>query len=254
MSALAHQAPEGNASLAALVSKAAQKLAAASSSAEILEARDAATLVYDLSKREARFRMAKNAHDDLIAAAHRAQADALLIESEAKRRLADEYDAAQERGEVAKAGNPSHANFSRPEKLASVVDLGLTPRQVHEARQIRDAEEASPGVVKQTLDRALVDRREPTRAELQRSVVAAAMQGLRNKGRSKKPRNPNYKPDPYFSQVAQFSSLCEHIAENDGDVAKLVAYDDIPSTAKRLRVNAAKALQTLLKFQEISNA
>ncbi|MEY9532152.1 hypothetical protein [Sinorhizobium fredii] len=36
-----------------------------------------------------------------IAAAHRAQADALEIESTAKRRLADAYDAAQERGEVA---------------------------------------------------------------------------------------------------------------------------------------------------------
>ncbi len=32
--------------------------------------------------------------------AHRAQADALEIEAMAKRRLADEYDAAQERGEV----------------------------------------------------------------------------------------------------------------------------------------------------------
>ncbi len=35
------------------------------------------------------------------AAAYRAQADALDIEAQAKRRLADEYDAAQARGEVA---------------------------------------------------------------------------------------------------------------------------------------------------------
>ena len=41
----------------------------------------------------------------LIAAAHRAQADALEIEAQAKRRLADEYDAAQERGAVA-LGSP----------------------------------------------------------------------------------------------------------------------------------------------------
>jgi hypothetical protein len=39
-----------------------------------------------------------------VKGAKRAQADALLIESEAKRRLADEYDAAQERGEIAKQG------------------------------------------------------------------------------------------------------------------------------------------------------
>lgn len=35
----------------------------------------------------------------VLAAAHRAQADVLEIESIAKRRLADEYDAAQDRGE-----------------------------------------------------------------------------------------------------------------------------------------------------------
>jgi hypothetical protein len=44
-------------------------------------------------------------HDTLIAATHRAQADALEIEAKAKRRLADEYDAAQERGEVANSGD-----------------------------------------------------------------------------------------------------------------------------------------------------
>jgi hypothetical protein len=49
-----------------------------------------------------------------FAAAHRTQADALEIEAGAKRRLADEYDAAQERGEIANAGNP---NFSEREKL-----------------------------------------------------------------------------------------------------------------------------------------
>ncbi len=37
----------------------------------------------------ARLAKAKDAHDTLIAAALRAQADALAIESEAKRRLAD---------------------------------------------------------------------------------------------------------------------------------------------------------------------
>ena len=38
------------------------------------------------------------AHDDVLGAVYRAQADALMIEARAKMRLADEYDAAQERG------------------------------------------------------------------------------------------------------------------------------------------------------------
>jgi hypothetical protein len=55
---------------------------------------------------------------------------------EAKRRLADEYDAAQERGEVASQGKPSGA-----EGLATTADIGLTHKDIHEARVIRDAEE-----------------------------------------------------------------------------------------------------------------
>jgi hypothetical protein len=48
------------------------------------------------------------------AAAHRAQADALEIEAGAKRRLADKYDAARERGEILSNGERS---FSSPEKV-----------------------------------------------------------------------------------------------------------------------------------------
>lgn len=40
----------------------------------------------------------------IIAAVHRPQVDALDIEALAKRRLADEYDAAEERGDVAGRG------------------------------------------------------------------------------------------------------------------------------------------------------
>lgn len=63
----------------------------------------------------------------------------------ANRRIADEYDAAQERGEVAVQGKPSAT-----EGLATAADVGLTYKDVHEARQIRDAEEADPGIVRHT--------------------------------------------------------------------------------------------------------
>ncbi len=91
-------------SLPGLVDRAAMMLAGAKTAAEVLEAREAAGIAYDAAKRTARLSRAKAAHDDLLAAAHRAQADALVIEAAAKRRLADEYDAAQERGEVRKDG------------------------------------------------------------------------------------------------------------------------------------------------------
>lgn len=242
-------APSRAASLPALVSRAAQALADAKGSAELLEARDMASVVYDAAKKAARMHQAKGAHDALIAAAHRAQADALLIESEAKRRLADEYDAAQERGEVAKAGNP---NSSSREELPGVSDIGLTHKQVHEARQIRDAEVSQPGIVKQTLDRAIADRREPTRAELQRSVLAAVRYAQKQPRIDR--RNPIHEPDPFHDKVVRFSSLCEQLSLCEDDVVRMAGYDQLASTRNRLHRNAAAALEVLQRFSEARHA
>jgi hypothetical protein len=84
---------------------------------------------------------------------HRAQADALEIEARAKRRLADEYDAAQERGEVAKLGTNQHQEgVPGGNTLPTAADIGLSAKDIHDAREIRDAEEAEPGIVRATLD------------------------------------------------------------------------------------------------------
>ena len=104
----------GVSDLPGLIDRAASMLAGAKSAAEVLEAREYAGLAYDAAKRASRLSRAKSAHDDLIAAAHRAQADALEIEAAAKRRLADEYDAAQARGEVAGLGTNQHSQQHSP--------------------------------------------------------------------------------------------------------------------------------------------
>jgi len=60
-------------------------------------------------------------------------------------RLADEYDAAQERGEI--KGNGGARNFTVPNEnseLPNAADIGLSRKTVFEARQIRDAEKADP--------------------------------------------------------------------------------------------------------------
>jgi len=177
--------------LPALVSRAASQLASAASAAEVLDARDMASVAYDASKKAARLLRAKGAHDELIAKAHRAQADALEIEAAAKRRLADEYDAAQDRGEVRRAGNSS-----TPEELASVTDIGLTHKDIHEARMIRDAEVAEPGIARRALDARLAQGLEPTKAALREAVVEAARQGVRGGGGGAQThaRNPLYEP------------------------------------------------------------
>jgi hypothetical protein len=66
-----------------------------------------------------------------------------------KRRLADEYDAAQERGEVATGSVRTDivpvGNDVRP---ATAAEIGLSRKEVHKARQIRDAERRDPGIVR----------------------------------------------------------------------------------------------------------
>jgi hypothetical protein len=81
----------------------------------------------------------------------------------AKRRLADEYDAAQERGEIRTRSDNQHAS-SKPEEAAGVTDIGLTHKDIHEARIIRDAEVNEPGVVRRALDEKLALGEEQTKA------------------------------------------------------------------------------------------
>ena len=198
--------------LRALVDRAASILANARSSAEILDAREMAGLAYDVAKRTARIQRAKDAHDVLIGAAHRAQANALEIEAQAKHRLADEYDAAQERGEVQRRGGQVPRDVADA-NIPSASDLGLRRDEIHDARLIRDAETNDPGIVRRTLDDRLARGEEPTRAALRKMVVDAAMRGLRPQ-RSASRRNPLYEPNPAFDAVAAIDSCCERIAEH----------------------------------------
>ncbi|MGR3732197.1 hypothetical protein [Limimaricola soesokkakensis] len=177
--------------LPGLIERASTMLASAKTAAEVLEAREMAGLAYDVAKRAARLHNAKTAHDDLVAAAHRAQADALEIEAAAKRRLADEYDAAQARGEVKRNGGDRSS--VEDHNTASTADLGLRRDQIHEARLIRDAEANDPGLVRRTLDDRLERGEEPTRAALRKMVTDAAERGLRPQ-RSAGRRNPLHVP------------------------------------------------------------
>lgn len=156
-------------SLPSLVREAATRLAAAQTSAEVLDARLMATAAYDAAKSAARIASAKKAHDEILIAVYRAQADALDIESAAKRRLADEYDAAQDRGEAA-TGRPKTIPDG---KTFTAADVGISHKEIHEARQLRDAERDNPGITRRVIDKIVERGEEPTRAAVRREVVAA---------------------------------------------------------------------------------
>jgi len=55
---------------------------------------------------------------------------------------------------------------------ATTEQLGLTRQQVHEARQIRDAERAQPGIVHRTLNDRVQCGEEPTKAALRLQLLA----------------------------------------------------------------------------------
>jgi hypothetical protein len=97
--------------------------------AEVLEVREIASVTYDPAKRTARLARAEEAHDDLVQAAYRCRRMPSRSRA-AKRRLADEYDAAQARGEVARRGYTGHQHDD-PDRnvIPSAAELGLARKR-----------------------------------------------------------------------------------------------------------------------------
>lgn len=157
--------------LPALIDRASAALTHARTAAEVLDAKDQATMVYDTAKAAARFARAKNAHGEVLAACHKMQGDALMIEMRAQCRLADEYDAAQARGEVAS----SHDGRRRSEATAkpTAAHVGINKWSVLAARKVRDAERRIPGMVRKVVEEKLKAGEEPRRADVKRAVSAS---------------------------------------------------------------------------------
>lgn len=229
--------------LPSLIDRAASMLSGAKTAAEVLEAREAAGLAYDTAKRAARLSRAKSAHDDLLAAAHRAQADALEIEAAAKRRLADEYDAAQARGEIARLGtNQSDLGVSdgntRP---STAADIGLSRKSIHDARLIRDAEAADPGLVRRTLDERLERGEEPTRSAVRRAAEDRLQRSLdrlqriqESVCRLEENRPPPLTPEQKARQIAVFGTQ-EDRAIHERLVEIVERIDEQPCPAEAVR-------------------
>ena len=56
------------------------------------------------------------------------------IESLAKRRLADEYDDAQDRGEIGQSGARTDLVADGNEVVPTATDVGLSRKDIHDAR------------------------------------------------------------------------------------------------------------------------
>jgi hypothetical protein len=92
-----------------------------------------------------------------------------MIEARTKMRLAEEYDAAQSRGEIRTRAD----NQLIPEqnKLSpSEIDPSL-PKLAFEGRQLLKAEAADPGIVQRTIEERLDAGQEPTKAALREARI-----------------------------------------------------------------------------------
>lgn len=227
-----------NTSLPSLVSRAAEVLASATSSAEVLEAKDLASAAYSAAKSAGRMKAVKDAHDDLLVKVYRAQADALIIESQAKSRLADEYDAAQERGEVAVAGSNQHS-----EVVTNVYDLGLNREDIKRAREVRDAVKAKPDILEKTTDELIEQGLEPTKARIRDAVLDAI---------NKSPQKVKKKDrDPDHDDFLEFLDCCEKIVEADVDF--IASYKKLKHSYAEVKEILPKAISTLQSLKELMN-
>ena len=68
-------------------------------------------------------------------------------------------------------GNNQFGNVADKRNLVTAADLGVRRDEIHEARKLRDAEEAQPGIIERTLQNMVERGEEPTRAALKREII-----------------------------------------------------------------------------------
>ncbi|MER9901635.1 SAM-dependent methyltransferase [Mesorhizobium sp. M0130] len=137
---------------------------------DVTTARVLAGGAYEHAKAAAQFASRYAAVEELagplIKKARMLQGEALLIEAQAKIRLAAEWTVAQESGTGLK-GRPKSVPDA---EHFSVADTGLTRKEMHEARKLASAEQREPGIVERAIEARLSAGLEPSRANLRAAI------------------------------------------------------------------------------------
>lgn len=172
--------------------------------------------IYKHAKSAAHVAKKLRAAEGLIQKAYRLQADALLIECQAKIRLADEYDAAQERGEASKGGRPKKTVSDENGFTSS--EAGLTRKEIHEARKLRDAEKAEPGIAERAIEARLQQGLEPTKT---------VIRGIGTRSASKEERGDDFYRTPREAVLTllaleRFAEVIREDACGDGAISKVL--------------------------------
>ena len=235
--------------LPSLVSRAADQLAEAKTSAEVLEAKTMAGVAYDAAKSAGRIARMKEAHDDLMQKIYRSQARCVIIEGEAQARLADEYDAAQERGEVAKRGWESGVD---KHNITTAADLGLRRDQIHEARKVRNLLRENPTAIEDKVKELDERGLEPTKAAI-REQLLYALENLKAFKSENKPEKKHVVSEGY-NDLASFSGLCRDLGSWDVETTAKYKNDEMQGVVDRLQGKVDAAILNLKKYKEIYDA
>ncbi|TCN30315.1 SAM-dependent methyltransferase [Sinorhizobium americanum] len=138
---------------------------------DVIAARMLASAAYDQAKLAAQYGERFKAAEKLVGKARALQADALLIETRAKIKIAREWDAAQEAGTGSKGGRPKTVPDGNS---FTAADTGLSRKEIHEARKLAAAEERVPGIVERAIQARIEAGLEPSRANLRAAVGTAS--------------------------------------------------------------------------------
>lgn len=149
---------------------------------DVAAARFLADYAYTHADMAARAAKRLRASAGLVTKAHRLQGEALLIEAQARIRIATEWDAAESRGEISRGGRPPKDGdqfAGDAEKPVSgghgftARDTGLTRKEISEARKLRDAEKRTPGIAERAIAARLAEGLAPTKANLRAAIGTA---------------------------------------------------------------------------------
>ena len=151
----------------AILARASSTLDAAKSSAEILEARDTAAFACDAAKSAARINRAKGAHDDLVPAPTASGRGA----TDRRPRQVSPCRGIRRGAGTGRGGVEGSREMFRMGTLPTVEDIGLTRKDIFEARQVRDAEARSPGIVNKAIGALVEAGKEPTRTAVRRAII-----------------------------------------------------------------------------------
>lgn len=136
---------------------------------DILNARLMAGAAYDQAAQAVRLAEKVQASEQLLEKSRRMQLDALMIETQCKIRIADLWDEAQASGATSKGGRPTKKPVPT-ENGFSASDAGLSRKEIFEARKLRDAEAAQPGLVERAIQARIDAGFAPTRRDVRHAI------------------------------------------------------------------------------------